>query len=212
LPLQQKPIDVSQIEKNKCFSPEFTFGRFTQEMSLKKMTIQYGELQIIQKPSVINSYNPITGFLQIDLKTENMKAPYSDIVFTEKSTGLVISFPEDVLRDVLKYFYFERFHFLRLISKVLLLDVTRELNISQKELVSSLSWKKGQEAIAIYDLAGPSGNSQKIFLHLEELLQGLRSKLINCDCSSGCGACFGDLTKIFQYNPKTFLLKWLEKV
>jgi len=212
LPIQQKPLDVSQIEKNKCFSPEFTFGRFTQEMSLQKMTIQYGDLQIIQKPSVINSYNPVTGFHQIDLKTENMKAPYSDIIFTEKSTGLVISFPENILRDVLKHFYFERFRFLRLISKVLLLDVTRELNISQKELVSSLSWKKGQEAIAIYDLAGPSGNSHKIFLHLEELLLGLRSKLVNCDCSRGCGACFGDLTKIFQYNPKTFLLKWLEKV
>ncbi|MHA1127156.1 MAG: Zn-binding domain-containing protein, partial [Candidatus Heimdallarchaeota archaeon] len=210
--LHQKPIDVSQIEKNKCFSPEFTFGRFTQEISLQKMTIQYGDLQIVQKPSVINSYHPVTGFLRIDLKTENMKVPYSDIVFTEKSTGLVISFPEDVLRDVLKHFYFERFHFLRLISKVLLLEVTRELNISHKELVSSLSWKKGQEAIAIYDLAGPSGNSQKIFLHMEELLHGLRSKLVNCDCSSGCGACFGDLTKIFQYNPKTFLLKWLEKV
>ncbi len=209
--IHQNSLDVSKIGKNKCFSPEFSFGRFTQELLLQKMTIQYGDIQIVQKPSVINSYNPMTGFLPIDLKNNHLKVS-SETVFTDKSTGLVISFPENILQDVLKHFYFERFHFLRLIAKVLLLEATRELNISSKELVNSLSWKKGKEAIAIYDLAGPSGNSQKIFLHLEQLLRGIHNKLISCSCSVGCGACFGDLAKIFKYNPKTFLLKWLEKV
>jgi len=209
---QHHSIDLTRLEKNKCFSPEFSIGRFAQEISLEKTKILFGDLQITRKPSIINSFSPAIGFAPINLDSANFNNPLSNITFSTQSAGLVISFHQNILKDLLKHLSKEQFRFLRLITQVLLLEASRELNISRKEVVNSISWNKGKEAIAIYDLAGPNGNSQKIFLHIEQLLKSIQNKLINCNCSTGCSACFGDLTKIFRYNPKMFLVKWLESV
>ncbi len=209
---RQELLDLTKLKKNKCFAPEFSIGRFAREISLGKVKVLYGDLQIIQKPSIVNSFNSVTGFAPINLDRSNFRDPLSNIIFTKQSAGLVIFLPLNIMKDLFKHLSYEYFHFLRLIAQVLLLEATRELNIMSKEVVSTISWSKGKEAIAIYDLAGPNGNSQQIFLHLEQLLKSIQDKLNNCKCSAGCNACFGDLTKIFRHNPKMFLVKWLEKV
>lgn len=208
--VQFESIDLTKMEKNKCFSPEFSIGRFAQEIFLQKVKVLFGDLQITQKPSIVNTFNSATGFTTINLDSSNFRDPLANIVFTEQSAGLVISLPLNSLKDLLKHLSYEHFNFLRLITRVLLLEASRELNISCKEVVSSISWSKGKEAIAIYDLAGPNGNCQKIFFNLKKLLKSIHGKLIGCNCSSGCNACYGELSKIFRYNPKMFIIKWLE--
>ncbi|MHA1877753.1 MAG: Zn-binding domain-containing protein [Promethearchaeota archaeon] len=73
-----------------------------------------------------------------------------------------------------------------------------------------MRWQKGGEAIAIYDLAGPNGISQRIFAESRKILESIRTKLLSCECKNGCGKCYPKLGAIFSVNPKFFLLKLLE--
>ncbi len=125
---------------------------------------------------------------------------------------MVLSISQEVLESILKYLVKHKYQFLRMFAHMLLVEATQELNLTKKELVIAISWSKGKEAIAIYDLAGPSGNSQKIFLQLKQLLKGIHEKLLQCDCSSSCNNCFGDLTRFFKFNPKPFLIRLLELI
>jgi len=213
LTLQDRP-DVAKLEKNKTFSPEFSFGRFTKTLDCKSVKAEFGDLQVLQRPSKIHSYTPTLGHTTIDLLEEsNTSGLYANLSLVTYTSGLVLTIPKELLEGILKHLYNkQKYYFLRMIARVLLAEASQTLHLSKREVVTAISWTTGKEALAIYDLAGPSGNSQKIFLNLKQLLVSIHSKLSQCDCFSSCTSCVGDLSKYFKYNPKTFLLKWLELV
>ncbi|MBD3189080.1 MAG: DEAD/DEAH box helicase [Candidatus Heimdallarchaeota archaeon] len=205
--------DLSQKKPNKCQSPEITFDRFARELLLPPIKITYGDLTVIRRPSTITRYHPLHGFTQVEVDDQffqqSNKAKYS---FIEKSAGLTIGFQKKFFPKILGSLAYRRYYFLRLILHVFLLEVTRTLTVPRKELRSSVCWEKGKEAIAIYDLAGPSGNSHKIFLASKKLLRTIHSRLDNCPCLKGCSNCYPKLDNIFEVNPKVFLLKFLKEV
>ncbi len=66
---QQKP-DLAKLKKNKCFSPAFSFKRFTKKVQYKFLSVEYGDLQIIRKPATVYSYASVLGHTTIDLSQD----------------------------------------------------------------------------------------------------------------------------------------------
>jgi len=208
-----RTIDFEKIERNKCSSPEFSFGRFTQENNLRGVSIQYGDLSITQKPSKINIFDPVLGFQEITLEENNYRNNYvSDLSFEEQSTGIVLTFDSALLKRVLNNLEEYTFSLLLIFTRILIQEACRKLDIVKNELITTISWQKGNEGVAIYDMAGPNGNSQKIFLEIKQLLKSIQQRFLSCSCSTGCSACFSTSTKIFPLNSKTILLRLLEEV
>ena len=212
LEINADTLDLRSLKPNSQQPPEFLFGRFTRVQGYGGITLEYGELSISRRPSKITIFHPLHGFNQMTVTEQLLQQTEQRVQYTfrEKTTGLVFQFKANLLQNCLGYLTTQSYQLLQLFLEVFLREAFRRLNLSRREIRTAIRWQKGGEAIAIYDLAGPNGISQRIFAESRKILESIRTKLLSCECKNGCGKCYPKLGAIFSVNPKFFLLKLLE--
>ncbi|MCF2142078.1 MAG: DEAD/DEAH box helicase [Candidatus Heimdallarchaeota archaeon] len=212
LEINADTLDLRSLKPNSQQPPEFLFGRFARVQEYGGITLEYGELSISRRPSKITLFHPLHGFSQMIVTEQLLQQTEQRVQYTfrEKTTGLVLQFKANLLQNCLGYLTTQSYELLQLFLEVFLREAFRRLNLSRREIRTAIRWQKGGEAIAIYDLAGPNGISQRIFAESRKILENIRTKLLSCECKNGCGKCYPKLGAIFSVNPKFFLLKLLE--